>query len=546
MPATRTQTPPRAPAERRRPAALATALLLALPFALTACTAAGSGGDAAAPRSGGRLTFALSSDPTCVDPHQAATNDAMYVTRGLVDSLTDQDPKTGRIVPWIASSWEVGKDASRFTFRLRTDATFGDGTPLDAKAVKANFDAVHALGARSILGSGFLQGYRQTRVVDAHTVEVAFDGPNAQFLQATSTPSLGLLSPASLRRTPEERCTGPLVGSGPFTLKTYTPDTSVELERRGDYAWGSSLWKSPGAARLDGITFRIVPESGVRSGSLTSGQVDAVAGVAPQDEALLKGQKVSVVGRANPGVPVALSANTASPVAKDPAVRRALQAAVDRDEVVDTVLSPSYRPATSSLAATTDGYRDHRALLAHDVARAKSLLEEAGWRAGDDGIRVKDGRRLELKVILGTNFGPNQSALELIQQQVKKAGIQLTLSVLSIADYQKARGAGDYDLAWGNGTRTDPDILRTAFSSKLLNLSRISDTTLQRDLDAQAAATDPARRAAHVAAAQRRILEQGYQIPVFEMTSVIALSRDVHDLTFDSSSRLQFHDTWLS
>ncbi|MFD4371243.1 ABC transporter substrate-binding protein [Streptomyces sp. NPDC058486] len=545
MPATRTQTPPRTPAEPRRHAAVASVLLLALP--LTACTAAGSDGEGGAgSRSGGTLTFALSSDPTCVDPHQAATNDAMYVTRGIVDSLTDQDPKTGKIVPWLASSWEVGKDASRFTFKLRADATFSDKTPLDAKAVKANFDAIHALGARSILGAGFLQGYKATRVVDAHTVEISFDGPNAQFLQATSTPTLGLLSPASLRRTAEQRCTGPLVGSGPFTLTSYTPDTSVELDRRDDYAWGSPLWKRPGAARLDGITFRVVPESGVRSGSLTSGQIDAFAGVAPQDEALLKGQQVSVVGRSSPGVPVALSANTASPVAKDLAVRRALQAAVDRDEVVDTVLSSSYRPATSSLAETTDAYHDNRALLTHDVDRAKSLLEEAGWRAGDDGIRVKDGRRLELKVILGTNFGPNQSALELIQQQVKKAGIQLTLSVLSVADYQKARGAGDYDLAWGNGTRTDPDILRTAFSSKLLNLSRIDDATLQRDLDAQAAETDPARRAAHVAAAQRRILEQGYQIPVFEMTSVFAVSKKVRDLTFDSSSRLQFHDTWLS
>ncbi|MFB6899069.1 ABC transporter substrate-binding protein [Streptomyces hydrogenans] len=544
MRTTRTPARPRTPGDRRRLAVLAAPLLLAVP--LTACSAAGSDGQTTGPRSGGRLTFALSSDPTCVDPHQAATNDAMYVTRGIVDSLTDQDPRTGRIVPWLATSWEIAANASRFTFRLRTDATFSDGAPVDAKAVKANFDAVHDLGARSILGSGFLQGYRGTEVVDAHTVEVAFDGPNAQFLQATSTPTLGLLSPASLRRAAEERCAGPLAGSGPFTLAGYTPDTSVELNRRDDYAWGSPLWKSPDAARLEAITFRVVPESGVRSGSLTSGQVDAIAGVAPQDETLLKGQKVSVVGRANPGVPVALSANTASPVAKDPAVRRALQAAVDRDEVVDTVLSSSYRPATSSLAETTDAYRDNSPLLAHDPARARTLLDEAGWRPGADGIRVKDGRPLRLKVILGTNFGPNQSALELIQQQVRKAGIQLDLSVLSIADYQKARGAGDYDLAWGNGTRTDPDILRTAFSSKLLNLSRISDPALQRELDAQAAATDPARRAAHVATAQRRILEQGYQIPVFEMTTVFALSKKVHDITFDASSRLQFHDTWLS
>jgi peptide/nickel transport system substrate-binding protein len=529
--------------DRRLAAALASAVCLALP--LTACSADDSGGSTKA-RSGGRLTFALSSDPTCVDPHQAATNDAMYAARGIVDSLTDQDPKTGKIVPWLASSWNVGKGASRFTFHLRPGVTFSDGTPVDARAVKKNFDAIVALGARSMLGAGYLQGYQRTEVVDTHTVTVSFGGPNAQFLQATSTPTLGLLSPVTLRRGAEQRCAGPLIGSGPFALKSYTPDKSVELTRRSDYKWGSSLWKHRGAARLDGITFQVVPESGVRSGSLTSGQADGIAGVAPQDEANLKAQQVTVIGRANPGVPVALSANTSSPIAKDVAVRRALQAAVDRKEVVNTVLSPSYRAATSSLASTTDDYRDNSALLGHNVARAKSLLEAAGWRTGSGGIRAKDGRKLNLRVILGTNFGPNQSALELIQQQVKKAGIGLILKVLSVADYQKARAAGDYDLAWGNGTRPDPDVLRTAFSSKLLNLSRIHDTTLERELDAQASAADPEQRAAHVATAQRRVLEQAYQIPVFEMTSLFGLSQRVHGVEFDSASSLQFHDAWLS
>lgn len=529
-------------AGRRRTALAAGALCLALP--LTACSTADS--DGSATPSGGRLTFALSSDPTCVDPQQVATSEGLYVARGLVDSLTDQDPKTGKIVPWLATSWDVSKDASRFTFHLRTGVTFSDKAPLDAQAVKENLDAVHALGARSILGSGFLTGYSGTDVLDHHTVRVRFKGPNAQFLQATSTPTLGFLSPATLRRSAEQRCTAPLVGSGAFTLKSYTPDKSVEVNRRSGYAWGSPLWKSRGAARLTGISFPIVPESSVRSGSLTSGQVDAIAGVAPQDEASLKAQRVSVISRANPGVPVALSVNTASPVAKDIAVRRALQASVDREEVVNTVLSPSYRPATSSLASTTDDYQDNAGLLVHDTARATSLLEKAGWHVGADGIRAKDGRRLTLKVILGTNFGPNQSALELIQQQVKKAGIGLTLRVLSVADFQKATRAGDYDLAWGNGTRNDPDILRTAFSSKLLNFSRVHDTALEGELDAQASAADPALRAAHVATAQRRVLEQAYQIPVFEMTSVYALSADVHGVRFDASSRLQFHDAWLS
>lgn len=537
-----------APSRRfvRPSAALAAALALSL--AATACSgASGSSGQArTAPRSGGHLGFALPSDPGCVDPQQATTSEALYTARTFVDSLTDQNPKTGQIVPWIARSWDVSPDASQYTFTLREDATFADGTPVDAKAVKANLDAIVALGAKSMLGAGFLQGYRSTEVVDPYTAKVTFDGPNAQFLQATSTATLGLLAPASLKLPADRRCTAKLIGSGPFTLDGYTPNTSVELTGRDSYAWGSTLWKRSGAAYLDKLTFKIVPEAGVRGGSLASGQIDATAGVAPQDQTTLASQGLTLLARANPGVPVALSANTARPLTKDPAVRRALQTAVNRAEVVRTVLSPSYLPATSALSSTTGGYADHTKLLAYDPARAKSTLDYAGWLPGPDGIRVKDGRKLSLKVILGANFGPNQSVLELIQQQLRKSGIGLDLKLLSLPDYQQARGAGDYDLAWGNGTRNDPDVLRTAFSGKLLNLGRIADPQLERTLDAQAAASDPGKRAALVATAQRRVLEQGYQIPVFEMASVYGISKKVHGLTLDSTSYPLFHDTWLS
>ncbi|MYS19309.1 peptide/nickel transport system substrate-binding protein [Streptomyces sp. DvalAA-14] len=523
---------------------------VALSLTLAACSSASpartAGGAAAAPHAGGHLTLALGSDPICVDPHQAATNDAVYAARGLVDSLTDQDPATGKIVPWLASSWDVSPDASAFTFHLRDGLTFSNGAPVDARSVKDNFDAVVKLGARSIFGSGYLSGYRGTEVLDAHTAEVTFDHPNAQFLQATSTTTLGLLAPASLQRSAQSLCTGPLIGSGPFTLDSYTPGRSVELSRRADYKGGSALWRHTGPAYLDKITFTVVPESGVRTGSLESGQVDAISGVAPQDEAGIAGQGEKLLSRPNPGVPVALSANAARPESGDIAVRRALEIAVDRKEVVDTVLSGSYRPATSSLSSTTDDYRDNAKLLAYDPAAAGRILDAAGWTTGPDGIRAKNGVRLDLKVILAPNFGPNQSVLELIQQQLKKAGIGLTLKVLTIADYQLAQKSGDYDLAWGNGTRADPDILRTAFSSKLLNLSRIQDPGLESLLDAQAAAADPAKRAAVVAAAQRRVLEQAYQIPVFEMTSVFALSSRVHGVTLGSSSQAQFHDAWLS
>ncbi|WP_243715933.1 ABC transporter substrate-binding protein [Actinomadura darangshiensis] len=132
--------------------------------ALTACGPGGgaSGGGAGTPRTGGTLTFAVGSDAGCADPQQVASNDTIYSVRQVVDSLTDQDPSTGKIVPWLAQSWTIGDDARTFTFHLRPGVTFSDGTALTAEVVKANFDAVPKLGALGLLAEGYLSGYQGT------------------------------------------------------------------------------------------------------------------------------------------------------------------------------------------------------------------------------------------------------------------------------------------------------------------------------------------------------------------------------------------------
>lgn len=207
--------------------------------------------------------------------------------RQVVDSLTDQDPKTGKIVPWLAKSWDVSSDATTFTFRLRSGVTFSDGSKLTAQVVKDNFDAVPKLGALGTLAEGYLSGVKSTTVVAPLTVKVTFSQPNAQFLQATSTHSLGIESSASVKRTPQQKCSDGVIGSGPFVLKQYVQNQSITLAKRTGYAWGSSRWSKNGEAYLDKLVFKVVPEAGVRAGSLQSGQVDAISTVGKANEAAL-------------------------------------------------------------------------------------------------------------------------------------------------------------------------------------------------------------------------------------------------------------------
>lgn len=528
---------------------LATAVTAAGVF-LTSCGGAARDPQAAGPpKPGGTLSLGIALDPACVDPQQVALNAGLNVGRQLTDSLTDQDPKTGAITPWLATSWEVSPDARSFTFHLRDGATFSDGSTVDAEAVKANFEGIIKLGAKAPLGSGYLAGTKEITAVDPHTVRVEFTAPNVQFLQASSTVSLGLLSPKSVVTPPEQRCQGAgLVGSGPFVFERYQPSTEVVITKRRDYTWGSTLFSRPGEAYLDRIVYKIIPEAGVRTGALVSGQLSAISDVQPNDEPqFAPGSGFTQHVRANPGVVFNLQPNTSNPLFSDTTVRQAISKAINRQELVDTVLSPSYKPGTSVLAATTPGYTDLSASLRHDPDGARKLLDQAGWAPGPDGIRVRDGQRLSFEVPYSASLAFNRSALELVQQQLKKVGVEASIKLLSPTESTQIQNTGAYDVLFYNVTRAEPDILRGQFSSQSRNLSKIQPGSGPDELlTQQESEPDPAKRKELVAAAQRVIVEQAYGIPLFELTQVLAAAPSVHGLTYEASSRLQFHDTWLA
>lgn len=533
------------------PAAITTALVAALTLAGCAGpdAASGAASDAAPtdPTPGGTLRFALGAAPQGVDPQQVGTNVSIYVARQLADSLTDQDPETGEIVPWLAESWDVSDDLTRFTFHLRDGVTFSDGSPLTADDVRASFDAVAGdLGATAPLAASYLAGYTETEVPDEHTATVVFDEANAQFLQATSTVSLAILSEETAEVDPAERLQGDVVGSGPFVLESYTQDQGAVITRREGYDWASESSEHDGEAYLDSIEFTVVPESGVRAGGLASDQFDAVGDVLPQDVPQVEGSGGEVLTRANPGVPFVLQPNVTRPPLDDPDVRHALLVAVDRQELVDTVLSDAFKPATSVLASTTPGYADQSDLLASDPDEAGRILDDAGWKKGPDGIRVKDGDPLEIEVTYTPVFTGSGAVLELAAQQLRAVGIDLRLRQLTAAEQTTAQESGDYDLYYYNVTRADADILRTQFSTAQRNLSlREPDDAVDPLLDEQLGEADPAAREALVADAQREILDQGLAIPLFELAQSIGVRGDVHGVTFDASSRLLFHDAWI-
>ena len=164
--------------------------------ALSACAGDADSSPTPAADVAQEVVFAIKEDAGCIDPQQTSVTTALNVGRQLTDSLLDQDPETGEIVPWLAESWEVSDDLTSYTFTLRDDVTFSDDTALTSDVVAANFDAIIELGGSASLDGAYLEGYTGTEVVSDTEFIVSFDTPNVAFLQGATTMSLGILSEA--------------------------------------------------------------------------------------------------------------------------------------------------------------------------------------------------------------------------------------------------------------------------------------------------------------------------------------------------------------
>ncbi|WP_415394460.1 ABC transporter substrate-binding protein (plasmid) [Rhodococcus globerulus] len=462
--------------------------------------------------------------------------------RALVDSLVDQD-SDGSIVPWLAESWTVAPDATSFTFTLRQGVTFADGAPLDADAVKANFDHIANLTAVSALGPTFFTDYKETTVESPFVVTAHFNAPNAHFLQGIATMAAGLWSPASLTLPIDQLCAGKGYGTGPFTLSSYDPTNTIEVIKRPDYDWSSALAEHQGPAYLDAVVFKIVPESSTRIGSLTSGTLDGAGTIEPQDERRLDGNGFYLQSKTGPGFVYSLFPNYTKTWAQDTNVRRALNTAIDRAAVNNVALSPNGHAATSVLSDSTPGWVDLGNKLAFDPDIANAQLDSAGWKPGTDGIRTKNGERLSLTVL---PYASSTVALELVQQQWLEVGVELQIEAVPLPQFSAEQAKNKYDLIWSNYTRADPQVLSRMLSGSIATTWHLDISDELTDLLVeQTKLVDPSDRNEVIEKAQNLIVDDAVVFPTNQILNVIAFADTIHGIRQEASSaQPYFYDAW--
>lgn len=511
------------------------------------------------PVQGGTLVYLEQQAHTNLYPPAGGFYPNSGILNQITDKLTWQNPETLKNEPWLAESWEINADATEYTFKLRPGVTFSDGTPLDAAAVAKNFDTF-GLGNKE-LGypvSEVITNYDHSEVIDPLTVKFTFKAPAPGFLQGTSVIGSGLVSPATLDLPFNELGDATkIIGSGAFVVESETLGQSLNLKARDDYNWAPKSFAHQGRAYLDAIQYIITPEDSVRIGALLAGQADFIRQIQAYDEPQVEAQGYLIHSAPTRGVNNNAVFRPDNPLVADIRVRQALTAATNTDEIVKTLFSSHYPKATSVIASTALGYVDLSAKLAYDPEKAKALLDEAGWVVGADGIREKDGVKLELSVYESLPQPQSRATFQLVSQQWAQVGVKLNvlagdagsattdqLDPLKTPVRSAMVGRADPDVIKSNFYPTNRDALLQ--KGGLNPNAQFVDEDLNKLLLAIASEPDNAKRLELSGEAQTYLLDQAYVIPFFEEPQVFAGAPYVHGISFDAVARPSFYNTWLS
>lgn len=474
------------------------------------------------PRNGGDIVFLIDSlGPTWIPNNSAISSFQGHIWGHVTDKLIYVDAE-GKVSPWLAERWEQNNDATEFTLHLKKGVTFSDGTPLDAAAVIANLDIWYA--GRKNEGINpiglFPKTYDHAEAIDAATVKVLFKKPTLGFIPTLGYHGSILISPQTLAQPATQQADlSKTAGSGPYVVESWKEGDYVKLVKRKDYNWGPAAVGHTGPSFLDSITYKIVSEPSLRVSSVQSGQADVAYNAPPQELKSLKEEGFTVATPRYLGFVNGWAINTKLEPYNDVKVRQALQAGIDRQEIIDTVYTPDWKLATSFIQGNVPGATDQSTLLAYAPEKAEKLLDEAGWVKGADGRRAKDGKLLTLTLYSNPYLATAKAVDELIAQQLGKIGWKVDIRAYDVVTFAEKVNFNGPAVPAYEVTRSFIDagtvasILTDANNGENWFGLGDSDKTLNDLRDKIAGSGSIAVRDPLLNDLQKYVLEQGYFIP---------------------------------
>ena len=473
------------------------------------------------------LVMIIESSPTNLDPRVGLDAYSEDIDGLLFDNLLARDEHLS-VKPSLAEHWEI-PDPTTYVFHLHREVRFSDGHLLTSRDVKWSFDSL----LQGKIRSSKAGAYRFVDHIDApddYTVIFHLKQPWAGLLwNLAGGEGMGIVPYGSL----DEISRNP-IGSGPFRFVSAEQDKEVVIARNDSY-WGDK-------AKLDRVRFAVVPDTTTRALELRKGSADIALELLP-DTVLTLQREPALRVLNSPGTRLAYMAfNLRDPILKDVRVRQAMAYALDRQPLIHYLWRDFARPAASVLPPESWAYNDPVRHYPHDPAKARQLLDSAGYRA-------TNGVRFHLTMKTSTEES-SRSMAAVFQQQLHDVGIALEIRSFEFATFFSDVTHGEfqvYSLRWVGGNE-DPEIFQYAFdSAKIIpngaNRQCYSNPRVDLLIDRARTATDQSTRKQYYAQIQEILAQDLPYINLWYFDNVMVHSRRVRNLQLSPSGNYDFLKT---
>ncbi|WP_263366231.1 ABC transporter substrate-binding protein [Edaphobacter bradus] len=469
----------------------------------------------------------IESSPNNLDLRQGTDAQSERVGGQIFDALVRKDEHFN-LKPWLATNWEQ-PDALTWVFHLRDGVRFHDGRPLEAADVAWTIRSMID-GTLVTAKGGAFASVDRVDTPDRLTVVVHLKRPDAGLLFNMSDGLFGVVP----RGAGRDFGLHP-VGSGPFRFVSAVQDKEVVVGRNANY-WA-------GAPKIERVRFQVVPDTITSALELQKGSADLASNVVTLDMVHTLESVPNLKVESGPSSAVIYTNfNVQDPLLKDKRVRKAIACAMDRQAIVDAIWRGQARLADTLLpvghwAAASDA---ELAQYPHDVGRAERLLDEAGFPAGKDGVR--------LRVTLKTSTDETTRLMAVVlQQQLRAAGIRLEIRSAEFGTFYSdvTKGAFQmYALRW-IGSNEDPDIFRygygsEAFPPKGANRGHYSNARVDALLKAAAGELYQAKRREDYVEVQKILADELPGIPLWYPNNEVIHTRRIENVKLRASGNFDF------
>jgi peptide/nickel transport system substrate-binding protein len=477
----------------------------------------------------GKLVVSSPQDPGSWDPIDTFLVNWASVATNIFDGLTYRGPDL-KLVPGLATSWEMLDNGMRIRFKLRDGVKFHDGETFNAAAVKFTFDRLlGAEGAKGPQQSNY-NSIASVEVIDDSTVDFKMKTADPVILTKLAGYGAMIVPPKYIGEKGEDYFNAHPVGTGAFKFVSYEPKVNIQLSANADY-WG-------GAPKISDLEYRFISEPSTAIAELQAGRVDIVIpptipiGMIPTVQG---DSKLEIVTSPGPTV-YALRFNTRDGITKDPKVRKALILGVDRDAIISSVLGGQAQPIASFQGPLSFGFDPAMKPLPYDPEQAKALLKEAGVAPG-----------ASVQIDLRGNEATFIEVAQAISAYLQMIGITATIkpyetNVLLNDIVPGGKTGAMFQQSWGGWTLDYDNTAIAMYHTGEKWNPYDSDPKMDEMLAKQRTLTDKAEREkllqeiAHYAA--DRVLE----MPLYNLNAIFGINKRVKNFTPVPDSRLKFTD----